>query len=144
MKNLLAGLITLGSISSFAGDLFCGVYLVDLNTDDSLAHQVVEKQGVGMSSSNYQGKGLLIEKRKKRFLRKSLVLSQVSFAHSLINEGDSGSATFQFYRESEPNKHGIFMKTSLIGKEIIVNDGEIKFDIINDKYSVKSYCNIKH
>jgi hypothetical protein len=143
MKRIILSFVVFLSFNSHARDLFCGVYLVDISTDSSLAHIVLEKSGVGIITGNSEGSGFFIENRKKRFLRKSLVLSQVSFAHTLINEGDKGSAKFQFYLESKPNKYGIFTKSELLGSEVVVNSGEIKFDIISDKYTVKSYCNMK-
>lgn len=141
MKFFLMILVSLISINSFSETMFCGVYLINRADNQVLAHKLMEQSLRGASAGNHNGSDFYNEKTKKRFFKKQLITSQIVFADMLNVEPNS--AIFQFYRLSNPNRYGILTTSEKIGSEILVRVGEEKMDIIDDKYIVKSYCNIK-
>jgi hypothetical protein len=140
MKNLLVGLLVLGSISSFASTMVCGVYLIDINSNETLAHRTLEQSTAGMSGGTINGADLYIESSKRRFLRKPMVTSQVGFADHLYG---GEKAIIQFYRDTDPNRNGYFQTRYEIGEEIHASVGEEKVSFIENKYIAKVYCTLK-
>jgi hypothetical protein len=141
MKGLLIAALTLSSLSAFAQTLVCGVYLMDIKTNESVAHKLMEQSVYGMSAGNANGSEFFNETVKRRFLKKPLTTSKIVFTDIL--DGGTLKATLQFYRKTEPNKYDILTKTQKLGEQIVVSAGEEKFTLIDEKYAVKSYCNIK-
>ncbi len=143
MKKILIFLFAFNTTLCMAKDLFCGVYLIDINSDKVLNHKVIVKEGVGILSGNNIGNGFYIEKKKRRFLSRPLILSQISFNQILINEGEYGEAIFTFYRQSNPTKYGRFLDVELLGEKVQVGIHQSKVDVIDEQYMVKSYCSFK-
>lgn len=143
MKNLNLFLVLSIFLPStlFAKTLFCGVYLMDYS-GNVLSQKVVKKEGVGILAGNYEGDAFYVVTKKKRFLRKPLTTSQVSFYHLLQFDGTSGEAEFTFFLQSNPNKYGILTKSEALGTKVTVRTGEEKFEFLNENFAVKSYCNI--
>ncbi len=141
MKFLLISLFTLTSLSAFAEDIVCQVKLIDSSSLETLSEREIRQNSSGMVSGSIAGADFYIESVKRRLLRKPIPSSVISFGR--VQNGWDNSTTIQFWRKSNPNRHGILVDSQNIGSEIKVFPGEKVEENLGDDYLASIACSLQ-
>jgi hypothetical protein len=149
MKKILLVLLSLTFMATasaqdrnqVSGDIVCQVKLIDINTNEVLNEREIRQATSGMISGSIAGSDFYIESVKRRFLRKPIPNSVISFGRA--QNGWDNSTIVQFWRKSNPNRYGILTQSENIGPELKVFPNEKVQEKLGEEYLANIECSLQ-